>query len=129
MLNISVSAFSANRDSSVENSLDLYPILKIGLLGLLRSSLLSFFFLIHFGYQYSVKFGVVKNLFLFCTGLFCSFSYRTFQFHTVQFIVFFLFFIMYFLQLHFQCYPKSPPHSAPHPFPFFGPGIPLYWGI
>jgi hypothetical protein len=22
-----------------------------------------------------------------------------------------------------------PPHSPTHPFPFFGPGIPLYWGI
>jgi hypothetical protein len=44
---------------------------------------------------------------------------------------FFFFFITYFLQLHFQCYPKSgpPPISPTHPFPFFGPGIPLYWGI
>jgi hypothetical protein len=24
---------------------------------------------------------------------------------------------------------KAPPHSPTHPFPFFGPGIPLYWGI
>ena len=24
---------------------------------------------------------------------------------------------------------KSPPHSPTHPFPFFGPGVPLYWGI
>jgi hypothetical protein len=43
------------------------------------------------------------------------------------------FFIMYFPQLHFQCYPKSPPYPHPnsptHPFPFFGPGVPLYWGI
>jgi hypothetical protein len=44
------------------------------------------------------------------------------------------FFITYFLQLHFQCYPKSPPHpphphSPTHPFPFFGPGVPLDWGI
>jgi hypothetical protein len=23
----------------------------------------------------------------------------------------------------------SPPHFPTHPFPFFGPGIPLYWGI
>jgi hypothetical protein len=23
----------------------------------------------------------------------------------------------------------SPPHSPTHPLPFFGPGIPLYWGI
>jgi hypothetical protein len=46
------------------------------------------------------------------------------------------FFITYFPQLHFQCYPKSlpyppPPTSLPtHPPPFFfGPGVPLYWGI
>jgi hypothetical protein len=49
---------------------------------------------------------------------------------------FFFFLITYFPQLHFQCYPKSPPHPPPptppsptHPFPFFGPGVPLYWGI
>jgi hypothetical protein len=45
----------------------------------------------------------------------------------------FFFFITYFPQLHFQCYPKSlphpPPHSPTHPFPFFGSGVPLYWGI
>jgi hypothetical protein len=23
----------------------------------------------------------------------------------------------------------SSPHSPTHPFPFFGPGVPLYWGI
>jgi hypothetical protein len=23
----------------------------------------------------------------------------------------------------------SPPNSPTHPFPFFGPGVPLYWGI
>jgi hypothetical protein len=45
------------------------------------------------------------------------------------------FFTTYFPQLHFQCYPKCPPHTPPHflthlfPFFFFGPGIPLYWGI
>jgi hypothetical protein len=47
------------------------------------------------------------------------------------FIIFFI--IMYFPQLHLECYPKSPPYPPPHfpthPFPFFGPGIPLYWGI
>jgi hypothetical protein len=48
-----------------------------------------------------------------------------------KFFSFFL--ITYFPQLHFQCYPKSPPHPPPphaptHPFPFFGPGVPLYWG-
>jgi hypothetical protein len=50
---------------------------------------------------------------------------------------FFFYFITYFPQLHFQCYPKSPPylpshfptHSFPFFFFFFGPGIPLYWGI
>jgi hypothetical protein len=46
----------------------------------------------------------------------------------------FIYFITYFLQLHFQCYPKSPPPPSPPPlssppFPFFGPGVPLYWGI
>jgi hypothetical protein len=44
-----------------------------------------------------------------------------------------LFFITYFPQLHFQCYLKSPPYSSPTPLPthshFFGPGVPLYWGI
>jgi hypothetical protein len=40
---------------------------------------------------------------------------------------------MYFPQLHFQCYPKVP-HTLPRtPLPthshFFGPGVPLYWGI
>jgi hypothetical protein len=25
--------------------------------------------------------------------------------------------------------PYPPPHFPTHPFPFFGPGIPLYWGI
>jgi hypothetical protein len=45
----------------------------------------------------------------------------------------YFFFITYFPQLHLECYPKSlphpPPHSPTHPFPFFGPGVPLYWGI
>jgi hypothetical protein len=51
------------------------------------------------------------------------------------FIFFFLIFfiITYFPQLHLECYPKSPPYPPPHfpthTFPFFGPGIPLYWGI
>jgi hypothetical protein len=44
-----------------------------------------------------------------------------------------IFFITYFPQLHLECYPKSPPYPPPHfpthTFPFFGPGIPLYWGI
>jgi hypothetical protein len=43
------------------------------------------------------------------------------------------FIITYFPQLHLECYPKSPPYPPPHfpthPLPFFGPGIPLYWGI
>jgi hypothetical protein len=49
------------------------------------------------------------------------------------YISIFYFFITYFSQLHFQCHPKSPPyppsHSSTHPFPFFGPGVPLYWSI
>jgi hypothetical protein len=44
-----------------------------------------------------------------------------------------IFFITYFPQLHFQCYPKSPPYPPPTSLPthshFFGPGVPLYWGI
>ena len=40
---------------------------------------------------------------------------------------------MYFPQLDLECYTKSPPYPPPyfpnHPFPFFGPGISLYWGI
>jgi hypothetical protein len=43
------------------------------------------------------------------------------------------FIITYFPQLHLECYPKSPPypssHFPTHPFPFFGPGVPLFWGI
>jgi hypothetical protein len=50
-------------------------------------------------------------------------------------ILFLIFFITYFPQLHFQCYTKSPPYPPPPlPYPpipifFFGPGVPLYWGI
>jgi hypothetical protein len=45
------------------------------------------------------------------------------------------FLITYFPQLYFQCYPKSPPYPTHNSLPtysppfFFGPGIPLYWGV
>jgi hypothetical protein len=55
--------------------------------------------------------------------------------HLASYLLFLkiFFIIMYFPQLHLECYPKSPPYPPPHfpthPFLFFGPGIPLYWGI
>jgi hypothetical protein len=50
----------------------------------------------------------------------------------------YFFFFKYFLLHIFLNYisnaiPKVPhtlpPHFPTHPFPFFGPGVPLYWGI
>jgi hypothetical protein len=44
-----------------------------------------------------------------------------------------IFYYYVFSSIHLECYPKSPPYLPPdfptHPFPFFGPGIPLYWDI
>jgi hypothetical protein len=50
------------------------------------------------------------------------------------FIYLFNFFYYVFSSITFPMLSqKSPtpscPHSPTHPFPFFGPGVPLYWGI
>jgi hypothetical protein len=45
---------------------------------------------------------------------------------------FFFFFYYVFSSITFPMLSQKsppPPHSPTHPFPFFGPGIPLYWGI
>lgn len=67
-------------------SLDLYPIFKIGLFGLV-----TFHFFCSFGYQLSVKCGVGENLFPLCRLQFCSFDgilylAEAFPFHEDPFI-------------------------------------------
>jgi hypothetical protein len=72
-----------------------------------------------------------------CCFLFCFFVVQAFYYNVAISIhvhgFFKNIFITYFPQLHFQCYPKSPPYPPPTSLPthshFFGPGIPLYWGI
>jgi hypothetical protein len=47
-----------------------------------------------------------------------------------SYLVFFLNFFYYvFSSITFPMLSQKSPPSPTHPFPFFGPGIPLYWGI
>jgi hypothetical protein len=50
---------------------------------------------------------------------------------SVDYILFFYY--VFFLNYISNAIPKVPhtlpPHSPTHPFPFFGPGVPLNWGI
>jgi hypothetical protein len=70
--------------------------------------------------------------------------FRCVQFQSIRFffvvvvvvvvvVVFSLIFLLrIFLNYISNAIPKAshtPPHSPTHPFPFFGPGVPLYWGI
>jgi hypothetical protein len=54
------------------------------------------------------------------------------ELNPVFFYCFFLFLFFYYVfsSITFPMLSqKSPTHSPTNPFPFFGPGIPLYWGI
>jgi hypothetical protein len=76
----------------------------------------------------------------FCFVLFCFFGWLVFGFFVLfLFLFLFLFCFLIFLLHIFLNYISNAilkvPHTLPaphfptHPFPFFGPGIPLYWGI
>jgi hypothetical protein len=50
------------------------------------------------------------------------------------FFFLFIYLLRIFLNYIANAIPKvphtlPPPHSPTHPSPFFGPGVPLYWGI
>jgi hypothetical protein len=95
-------------------------------------------FIVNVSYYLFIECSLQTIVFL----LVCSLSWiggQKFLFFFLEFYFFSnLFFSLIFLLHIFLNYisnaiPKAshtlPPHSPTHPFPFFGPGVPLYWGI